>query len=150
MVKSILQTKKQTQVGHLEVTASSHIFLTRIKHPSTLKALLTSNARDSWYNWFKELMINPCISPTQPHSCGTQHSPLKAAAAGAVGPGLWLCCSDARRLARHLGTAGQGPVRVTSQISPQSLRGGAWPHSQPIKSGRPGGLASRRARAPLR
>lgn len=138
MVKGILQTKKQTQVGHLEVTASSHIFLTRIKHPSKLKALLTSIVRDSRYNWFKELTINPCISPKQPHPCGTQHSPLKTAAAGAVGPGLWLCCSDAKRLAKHLGTPGQGPVNVTSQICSQSLRGGAWTQSKPIKSGRPG------------
>lgn len=31
MVKGILQTKKQIQVGHLEVTRFLHVFQTRIK-----------------------------------------------------------------------------------------------------------------------
>ena len=43
MVKGILQTKKQIQVGRLEVTGFLHIFQTRIKTTSsTLKAPLTS------------------------------------------------------------------------------------------------------------
>lgn len=126
MVKGILQTKKQIQVGHLEVTRFLHIFQTRIK---PLQQINGSDKipdlhlkREGFTVQLKEINNQTLHFSTKALSPWLLLQQMQQQFLRAV---FWLCCRDGRRLEMHSGIPGQGaPISVISHYTHRTPRGG--------------------------